>query len=603
MTVELKKARLAPRHCGAIIDHNLKTSEGGEKMQRTSLIRALLVLAIMLPVSMVAQGELVITWTGVPGQLESTITADTLADGTQAHDVYVLEANKIYLQRTEINVNSSFTVRGQEPGPGERPAVVQPLPGDDGVSGFTGWPGGNFQVYGEGAVLTLDNLIFTGAFADQSGHVWSVVNTRGVDNKVVVTDNVWTDYQIGFMAFGTDTDFHFTNSINKACPSYPGGVFFNGFAWGAGSWMGTIDTLVVQNSSIVNMFGEALVIYDQVGTGLVDHCTFANIAMGIAFYRGQNNMTFSNNLFYNVKTYGQSTNGVGLWGGVESGQGMMAILSQPAPDSATVANGRGWDHLNRNISYHHNAWYNDSAVQNFWDRDPWQWTVEASDGSDSTVYDTMFAVSAMNKWVGDTTLAIIEGDASITQYNNVQTTESLALDPEYITRQLDRIWDYRDDNIFQTYTTEWWQYEHDNDMLNVEWPIHEDLSYDASSPAATASETGGPVGDPRWSLTTSIDDKGILPNKFSLEQNFPNPFNPTTAIEFSLESSSDIQLTIYNVIGQEIRTLASGMKQAGAHTISWDGRNESGKMVSTGIYMYKLSVGNQSMTKKMAFIK
>ena len=78
--------------------------------------------------------------------------------------------------------------------------------------------------------------------------------------------------------------------------------------------MGTIDTLIIENSTISNVIGEAIVVYSQVDHGLVNHNTFANIVMGAIWYRGQNNMTVKNNLLYNTKSHGQSTYDISGWG-------------------------------------------------------------------------------------------------------------------------------------------------------------------------------------------------------------------------------------------------------------------------------------------------
>ena len=282
----------------------------------------------------------------------------------------------------------------------------------------------------------------------------------------------------------------------------------------------------------------------------------------------------------------------------------MAVLSQPAPDSASIANGRGWDHLNRNISYHHNAWVNDDQVLDFYQTPPWQWDVTDTAGVVTTIYDTMFAVSDQYKWVGDTTQAIMDGDASITEHNNVQTTASLALAPEYLERIIARIWDFRDNEFHDTFQDEWWQYEHDGNPTNVEWPIHENLSYTSSSPAATASETGGPVGDPRWMLVVGIDDAGnYIPDEFTLDQNYPNPFNPTTEIAFTLEQLSDVRLTVHNVLGQTVKVLVNESLTSGAYSYSWDGRDDLGNAVTSGVYLYTLSSRNKSVTKKMILMK
>ena len=94
-----------------------------------------------------------------------------------------------------------------------------------------------------------------------------------------------------------------------------------------------------------------------------------------------------------------------------------------------------------------------------------------------------------------------------------------------------------------------------------------------------------------------------VPNAFTLKQNYPNPFNPTTEIEFSLDKMSNVNLTIFNVLGQKVKTLASGTKALGTHKYSWNGLDEMGNAVSTGIYFYTLTSGDVSVTKKMAFMK
>lgn len=107
------------------------------------------------------------------------------------------------------------------------------------------------------------------------------------------------------------------------------------------------------------------------------------------------------------------------------------------------------------------------------------------------------------------------------------------------------------------------------------------------------------------SIATDVDDdlNEGLPTSFALSQNFPNPFNPTTHINFELPRSSDVQLEIYNVIGQKVTTLADGNYPAGVHTLLWDGRNNSGEKVTSGIYFYRLVAGDFKATKKMLLLK
>lgn len=94
-----------------------------------------------------------------------------------------------------------------------------------------------------------------------------------------------------------------------------------------------------------------------------------------------------------------------------------------------------------------------------------------------------------------------------------------------------------------------------------------------------------------------------LPKNFSIAQNFPNPFNPSTTIEYTVPKQSDISIKIYNLLGQEIRTLVNGSKAQGRYSVTWDGKDNAGRAVSTGIYFYRLNAPNFVETRKMVMIK
>jgi flagellar hook capping protein FlgD len=91
--------------------------------------------------------------------------------------------------------------------------------------------------------------------------------------------------------------------------------------------------------------------------------------------------------------------------------------------------------------------------------------------------------------------------------------------------------------------------------------------------------------------------------KTGLEQNSPNPFNPQTAIRFTLAATQDVTLAVYDVSGRLVRMLASGRQDVGSHSITWDGRDNSGHTVSSGVYFYRLDAGKFSQTRKMVMLK
>ncbi|MFO7446229.1 MAG: T9SS type A sorting domain-containing protein, partial [Ignavibacteriaceae bacterium] len=93
------------------------------------------------------------------------------------------------------------------------------------------------------------------------------------------------------------------------------------------------------------------------------------------------------------------------------------------------------------------------------------------------------------------------------------------------------------------------------------------------------------------------------PISFDLQQNYPNPFNPTTSINFSLPSEGDVSLVIYNILGKRIKTLVDEYKTAGRYNVSWNGRDDNGNSVSSGIYFYSLRSSGLSTVKKMIMLK
>ena len=109
------------------------------------------------------------------------------------------------------------------------------------------------------------------------------------------------------------------------------------------------------------------------------------------------------------------------------------------------------------------------------------------------------------------------------------------------------------------------------------------------------------------SLTVGIvdvdDAPNSLPSVFLLDQNFPNPFNPTTEISFGLPASGQVTLEVFDVMGRKVTTLVNGDMTAGIHKVIWDGNSSSGEKVTSGMYFYKLTQGDNTVTKKMLMLK
>ena len=108
-----------------------------------------------------------------------------------------------------------------------------------------------------------------------------------------------------------------------------------------------------------------------------------------------------------------------------------------------------------------------------------------------------------------------------------------------------------------------------------------------------------------WAFTvTDVPKPYEIPTDFTLTQNYPNPFNPTTMMMFSLPKEAPVSFEIYNMLGVKIRTLMAGeTKSAGVHSITWDGKDDSGLNMPSGVYLYRIHAGTFLASKKMTLLK
>ena len=109
--------------------------------------------------------------------------------------------------------------------------------------------------------------------------------------------------------------------------------------------------------------------------------------------------------------------------------------------------------------------------------------------------------------------------------------------------------------------------------------------------------------DPEFDLESAEDGRPSEMPSYNLFQNYPNPFNPTTTISFGVPSNSHATIKIFDISGSIVRTLADGMRNAGSNEVVWDGRDDSGIEVSSGIYFYRLVAGDFVQTKKMVLLR
>ncbi|MBN4056894.1 T9SS type A sorting domain-containing protein [bacterium AH-315-J21] len=110
-------------------------------------------------------------------------------------------------------------------------------------------------------------------------------------------------------------------------------------------------------------------------------------------------------------------------------------------------------------------------------------------------------------------------------------------------------------------------------------------------------------------IQTDVDDINdgeigtVLPKHFEVYQNFPNPFNPTTVISYSLPVRAEVTIAVYNVLGQRVKFFDQSLQSAGQHSVTWDAIDEHGKSVASGMYFYKVTAGDFSSSRKMVLLK
>jgi flagellar hook assembly protein FlgD len=95
----------------------------------------------------------------------------------------------------------------------------------------------------------------------------------------------------------------------------------------------------------------------------------------------------------------------------------------------------------------------------------------------------------------------------------------------------------------------------------------------------------------------------VVPREFRLYQNYPNPFNPTTELRFDLPEAVQVQLKIFNLLGQEVATLVNEARPAGAYRLTWDSKSANGIEVTSGVYIYQIKAGKFVDSKKMMLIR
>jgi hypothetical protein len=375
------------------------------------------------------------------------------------------------------------------------------------------------------------------------------------------------------------------------------------------------DTISVQNCTHVNVQG---LIWKTRPTYIIkkiifNHNDFINCSGSVMMNSGADKPNFSvtNNIFVNVQVqpYAPPLSGVDV-GEVDPDMLPMGIVNLK-PDSIFLANG-GSFYADKNLVYWDPSLASIVTTLN----------TNAVDGSTAWVSNMIKMNSRTAAVVADkatypkvNVLGWIENTLPSFKKTDVLFTTALATLKTFSMATVD--------TSFTGHLASWRQASNpETDFFTyADWPIPIDLSYTDAS-LLTAGMGGFPVGDLGWFPTQyaswkaqeatelahiqSVLNTGNvtsvrsteLPQTFQLEQNFPNPFNPSTVISYSVAKAGNVSLKVYNMLGQEVATLVNGYQAANSYDVNF---NASG--LSSGVYLYELRTGSNAIVKKMVLMK
>ncbi len=155
-------------------------------------------------------------------------------------------------------------------------------------------------------------------------------------------------------------------------------------------------------------------------------------------------------------------------------------------------------------------------------------------------------------------------------------------------------------NDFSTLTID------ESNLTNVWYQVDLEMEKNWYWRVSATNEGGEGEFSNNWTFSTwstGIENGEALPKTFALLPVYPNPFNPTAYITYHLPKTSDLSLIIYNSVGQSIRTLVSGQQQAGRYTIQWDGHDNYGHSVTSGMYLCRFTCGDHVFIQKMLLLR
>ena len=576
------------------------------------LLTALLVVAlaalILTPLQVLAASDTLTVYAST-GVIDATVRGDTLANGSQAHHVYKLvSTDTTYIFDATMTFNTSITFLGvPKAGTGKLPCI-QP----DVLSNTT-IPGVFFTFTGQHSTVTFKNLYLFGVAINNT------VNYGGgqgvqitADSVTFISDNViyeqMSQFAIGYA--GSWCKFFITNCKFRNMTTQPN-QYYVGELLRNENYIAKFptDTIIIRYNTMLCVSG-----YATAATGGIVHYydfTHNNVIYTFKnpfFLDRATNARFDNNIFYGVYAGGQnSTEFNGGWDSFTAGT-VASIITMGPLDSTTAAlllghasTGAGDPAAEalRNVEVKNNVYFWPSGLTGFWTA--WNDTAHAD-----TIYTPVFMnAQSVNMFSNKTAWPgfVQSGNQGVDPSFGASIPGVLSAGSDNGVGLLSWFAAVRGG----TGTTELYGYnltqipQPEAPDYTPPWPLPEstDMQY-GNTALKTGATDGSVIGDPNWwGIALAVKDKPTgVPATFSLSQNYPNPFNPSTKIDFSIPVGAQVQLKVYNVLGQEVATLVNETMKSGSHTVTFDASK-----LASGVYLYKITAGSFVSTRKMVLLK
>lgn len=544
------------------------------------------------------------------GLLDKIVREDTLANGSQAHSVYLLmSTDTTYIFDATITVNSSVAFVGvPKAGTGKLPCIQPDVLGDLSIPGLL------FTLTGNRTTGTFKNLYLLGiAVNNQVNYGGGQAIQLTADSATIVTDNCvyeqWSQFAIGYA--GSYCKFFITNCKFRNMTTQPN-QYYVGEALRNENYIAAFktDSIVMRNNTLLCVSG-----YATAATGGIvnyyefSHNNFVYSFKNPFFLDRMVNAKFNNNIFYGVYAGGQNaTEYNGGWDSFTAGT-VASIITMGPLDSATAAillghasTGAGdttaeklrkvevknnvyywptglvsywtaWNDTAHVDSIYTPVWMNAQSVNMFTDHAKWPGFVESGNqnvdpGFGASIPGVLQAGTANANGVG-----LLAWFAAVR--GGMGTTETYGY------------------NFTQVENTASW---------TPPWPLPEtnDMQY-SNTALKTGATDGKEIGDPYWWVggpSAVQPQPGTSPLSYALSQNYPNPFNPSTEIQFSIPKAGFTTLKVYDMLGKEVATLVNDQLAPGTFKARLDGSG-----LASGTYVYRLVSGTSVITKKMMLLK